>query len=65
MRINRVAFAAAMARLDLNGNELAKKAGLSRGTVTAVRTGKSCSKETARRLADVLGEEIISKEESA
>lgn len=63
MRINRVAFAAAMARLDLNGNELAKKAGLSRGTVTAVRTGKSCSKETARRLAAVLGEGIISKEE--
>lgn len=59
MRIDRVKFAAALARLDLNGNQLAEKAGLSRGTVTAVRTGKSCSKNTAEKLAAVLGREII------
>ena len=59
MRIDRVKFAAALARLDLNGNQLAEKAGLSRGTITAVRTGKSCSKETADRLAAVLGRDII------
>ena len=59
MRIDRVKFAAALARLDLNGNQLAEKAGVSRGTVTAVRTGKSCSKETADKLAAVLGREII------
>ena len=59
MRIDRVKFAAALARLDLNGNQLAEKAGLSRGTVTAVRTGKSCSRETAEKLAAVLGREII------
>lgn len=45
MRIDRVKFAATMARLDLNGNQVAEKAGLSRGTVTAVRSGKSCSKK--------------------
>lgn len=61
MRINRERFAAALVRLDLNGNQLAEKAGVSRGTVTAVRTGKSCSKETADRLAAVLGEDIIEK----
>lgn len=59
MRIDRVKFAEALARLDLNGNKLAEKAGVSRGTVTAVRTGKSCSKETADKLAAVLGREII------
>lgn len=64
MRIDRIKFAAALARLDLNGNQLAEKAGLSRGTVTAVRTGKSCSKETADKLAAVLGRDIIEVEVS-
>lgn len=59
MRVDRVKFAAALARLDLNGNQLAEKAGLSRGTVTAVRTGKSCSRATAEKLAAVLGREIM------
>lgn len=59
MRINRERFAAALARLDLNGNQLAEKAGVSRGTVTAVRTGKSCSKDTADKLAKILGEDIL------
>lgn len=61
MRINRVKFAAAMAKADLNGNQLAAKAGVSRGTVTAVRSGKSCSKETADKLVAVLGRDIISE----
>lgn len=55
MRIDRVKFAATMARLDLNGNQVAEKAGLSRGTVTAVRSGKSCSKKTVEKLAAGLG----------
>jgi len=63
MRINRERFAAALVRLDLNGKQLAKKAGVSSGTVTAVRTGKSCSKETAEKLAAVLGRDIIEKED--
>lgn len=63
MRINREQLAAAMVRADLNGNRLAEKAGLSRMTVTAVRTGKSCSKETAEKLARVLGREIIEEGE--
>lgn len=62
MRIDRVKFAAALARADLNGNQLAEKAGVSRGTVTAVRTGKSCSKETADKLAAVLGRDILEEE---
>lgn len=55
MRIDRVKMAAAMIRADISGIELAKKAGVSRSTVTAVRTGKSCSRETADKLAVGLG----------
>lgn len=61
MRIDRIKFVAAMARADLNGLQLADKAGVSRGTITAVRTGKSCSKETADRLVAVLGADILPK----
>lgn len=59
MRIDRVKFAAAMARLDLNGKQLVEKSGVSRVTVSAVKGGKSCSKETAEKLAAVLGNEIL------
>ena len=55
MRIDRAKFAAALVRADLNGTRLAEKAGVSRGTVTAVRSGKSCSTETAEKLAAGLG----------
>lgn len=61
MRINRERFAAALVRLDINGNQPAEKAGVSRGTATAVRTGKSCSSETAEKLAAILGHDIIEK----
>ena len=61
MRIDRAKFAAAMIRADLNGKQLAERAGVSRGTITAVRTGKSCSNETAEKLAAVLGHDIIEK----
>ena len=59
MRIDRIKFAAAMARADLNGLQLVEKAGVSRGTITAVRTGKSCSRDTAMKLVSVLGKDII------
>ena len=59
MRINRERLAATMVRYDLNGNMLAEKAGVSRSTVCAVKGGKSCSRETAKKIAAVLGDEII------
>lgn len=61
MRIDRGKFAAALALRGLTGNELARLTGLSRGTVSAVRGGKSCSQETARKLASVLGPDIIER----
>lgn len=59
VRISRERFVAAMARLDITGNDLAELAGVSRGTVTAVKSGKSCSTQTASKLAAILGSEII------
>ena len=62
MRINKMALAAAMAREDLNCLQLSALAGISNTTVSAIRGGKKCSAETARKLAAVLGNEIIEEE---
>ncbi len=63
MRIDRVAFAAALARRDINQKRLAELSGVSRVTITAVKSGKTCSEDTARKLAAVLGPEIMEKED--
>lgn len=65
MRIDRVQFAAELARADINLKILSKRTGLSRSTITAVRSGKSCSVETANKIALGLGVQvdmIIAKE---
>lgn len=62
VRINRVTLIAEMARRDINCNRLVELSGVSRVTITAVRNGKSCSKETADKLAAVLGRGIIKEE---
>ena len=49
MRIDRVNFAAAMARADLNVKRLAELSGLSRGTITSVKTGKSVEQITRKK----------------
>lgn len=59
VRIDRVALIAEMARRNINCNKLVELSGISRVTVTAVRNGKSCSKDTANKLAAVLGRDII------
>ena len=59
MRIDRVEFAAGLARADLNVKQVAELSGVSRVTVSNVKTGKSCSENTAYKLAHVLGRDII------
>lgn len=63
MRIDRIALVAALARKDINCKRLGELAGVSRATITAVKSGKSCSRETAEKLAAVLGQGIIQKED--
>lgn len=65
VRIDRVALIAEMARRHINCNRLVELSGVSRVTITAVRNGKSCSRETADKLAAGLGvpvADIIRKE---
>lgn len=59
IKIDRVAFAAALARADLTVKQVAELSGVSRVTVSSVKTGKSCSQDTADKLAAVLGRDII------
>ena len=59
MRIDRVKFAAALARADLTVKQVAELSGVSRVTVSSIKTGKSCSQATADKLARVLGRDII------
>ena len=58
MRIDRIRFAAELARADVTILELAKRSGVSRGPIAAVRGGKSCSQQTAERIAAGLGVSI-------
>ena len=65
MRIDRVKFVAELTRRDMNLKQLCKKAGLSRATATAVKTGKACSTLTAEKIAAALEidvEQLIAKE---
>lgn len=55
MRIDRVKFAAELARSDLKMYELAEISGVTRATITAVKGGKSCTRQTAEKLAAGLG----------
>jgi len=57
--MDRVAIITEMARRRISCNKLVELSGVSRVTITAVRNGKSCSKETAEKLAAVLGRDII------
>lgn len=59
MRIDRVKFAAALARADLNVKQLAERSGVSRVTISSIKSGKSCSKDTADKLTKILGCAII------
>ena len=63
MRIDRVRVVTEMARKDLTVKRLAEMSGLSRLTVSSIKNGKSCCKETAEKLAAILGRDIIEKGE--
>ena len=55
MRIDRVAFAVAATRADMNMTQIAERSGLSRATISAIRGGKTCAPNTAAKIAAVLG----------
>lgn len=58
MRIDRVKLAAEMARKEVNLKTLPELSGISRATISAVKGGKSCTKETALKIAHALGKDM-------
>jgi len=54
MRIDRVTFAAEMTRREMRDIRLAELSGVSRSTISAIRGGKSVSKDTVKKIAVVL-----------
>ena len=55
MRIDRIKLITEMARAEIKVGELAERAGMCRGTVAAIKSGKSCTRETAEKLSAGLG----------
>lgn len=55
MRIDRIKLITEMEKAKVNVGELAARAGLCRTTVATIKSGKSCTEETAAKLAASLG----------
>lgn len=54
MRLDRVKLIAEMARQNLRNSDVADRSRISRVTITALRSGKSCTRETAQAIARAL-----------
>lgn len=66
MRLNVVKLAAVMKEKDLRQKDIVHRTGISRNTVSAICNRKSCSEETAVKIAGALGVslgDLIEKEE--
>lgn len=54
MRVNRIKLITLMAEKEIKINELANSSGLARATISAIRSGKSCTYDTAVKIAKAL-----------
>lgn len=54
MRIDRIKFSIIILTKDLTLSELAQVSGVSRQTLSCIKQGKRCSKETANKIAKAL-----------
>lgn len=59
MKINTKKMMLAMAELQMSVNEIAEKSGVSRGTVSAIRAGKTCRPDIAGKIAQALDKPLI------
>lgn len=55
MRIDRIKLVAELARRDMTQSKLADLAGVSRATVNYIKSGKNCSDEVGKKIAEALG----------
>lgn len=58
MRLDRVKLIAEMARKDVTAGALAAACGTSRSTISGIRQGRSCSTDTAEKIAKALNVSI-------
>lgn len=66
IRLDRVKVITEMARCYMTVNELAERVGVARGTITNIRSGKTCSPQVAEKIAKVFGctvDELFEKQE--
>lgn len=64
MRIDRIKLITEMARQNLTQLRLAELSGISRVTISGIQNGRSCSGQTAVKIADALNislEKILEK----
>lgn len=54
MRVNRIKLITLMAEKEIKTRELANSSGLARATISAVRGGKTCTLDTAVKIANAL-----------
>lgn len=54
MRLNRIKFITELAKQDLTLNELSKKSGINRVTLSNIKCGKSCSDAVGHKIAKAL-----------
>ena len=55
MRLCRIRLVTELAKRNMTSQALAKQAGVSRATISAIKNGRSCSNNTAEKIAEVLG----------
>lgn len=58
IRIDRIKLATEMLKKNMTQGELAEKSSTSRATICYIKNGKSCSEETAIKIASALGVEL-------
>ena len=64
MRIDRIKLITEMAKRNMTQKKLAELAGISRGSVSAIKNGKSCSNDIGIKIAEALHipiEELLEK----
>lgn len=54
MRIDRIKLVSELVKQDMTQKRLAELAGISRATINYIKSGKSCSDEVGRKIADAL-----------
>ena len=55
VKVDRISFVVALTKSGLTGKQLAERSGVARGTISAIKCGKTCSEATAVKLASALG----------